>query len=126
MRPGGQGGPLYSSAPGKAILAWWSDERREEWFQGRTLNRFTATTLADRASLERDLADARRLGYAVDRAEGLEGIHCVAAPILDARGGILAAVTIMAPVSRLPEERFAEAAEACTAAARAIEATLQA
>ena len=75
---------------------------------------------------EQELAAARRLGYTVDRAEGLEGIHCVAAPILDAHGAILAAVTIMAPVSRLPEENFPAAGEQCIAAARAIEAMLQA
>lgn len=122
----GMRAPLYSSAPGKAILAWWPEERREAWFRATTLKRFTATTLADRASLERELSTAHRLGYTVDRAEGLEGIHCVAAPILDARGTILAAVTIMAPVSRLTEETFPAAGEQCIAAARAIEATLQA
>jgi DNA-binding IclR family transcriptional regulator len=122
----GMRAPLYSSAPGKAILAWWPDERREAWLAATTLKRFTATTLADRASLEQDLAAARGRGYTVDRAEGLEGIHCVAAPILDAHGAILAAVTIMAPVSRLPEEKFPAAGEQCIAAARAIEAMLQA
>ena len=122
----GMRAPLHSSAPGKAILAWWSDERREAWLQATTLKRFTATTLSDRGSLERELAAARRLGYTVDRAEGLEGIHCVAAPILDARAAILAAVTIMAPVSRLPEERFPAAGGQCAAAAREIEATLHA
>ncbi|NBW96845.1 MAG: IclR family transcriptional regulator [Planctomycetia bacterium] len=121
----GMRAPLYSSAPGKAILAWWPDERRAAWLEATTLKRFTATTIADRASLERELASARQLGYTVDRAEGLEGIHCVAAPILDARGALLAAVTIMAPVSRLPEEKLAAAGEQCIDAARAIEATLQ-
>lgn len=120
----GMRAPLYSSAPGKAILAWWPDERRAAWLEATTLKRFTATTIADRASLERELASARQLGYTVDRAEGLEGIHCVAAPILDARGALLAAVTIMAPVSRLPEEKLAAAGEQCIDAARAIEAML--
>jgi len=72
------------------------------------------------------LSAARQLGYAVDRAEGLQGIHCVAAPILDARSTIRAAVTIMASVSRLPDEAFRTASEHRIAVARAIEATLQA
>jgi len=118
--------PLYSSAPGKAILAWWSDKRRSEWFRGRTLKSFTATTLADREPLEQELAASRARGYAVDRAEGLEGIHCVAAPILDLHGTPLAAVTIMAPVSRMPVDRFPALGEQCITAARAIEAALQA
>jgi DNA-binding IclR family transcriptional regulator len=117
--------PLYSSAPGKAILAWWGDKRRSEWFRGRTLKSFTATTLADRERLEQELAASRARGYAVDRAEGLEGIHCVAAPILDLHGAPLAAVTIMAPVSRMPVDRFPALGEQCITAARAIEAALQ-
>ena len=47
--------PLYSSAPGKAILAWWSDKLRGECFRGRTLKQFTATTLADRERLVDEL-----------------------------------------------------------------------
>jgi len=117
--------PLYSSAPGKAILAWWSDRRRSEWFRGRTLKQFTAATRTERGRLEDELAKSRVGGYAVDRAEGLEGIHCVAAPILDPHGDVLAAVTIMAPVSRMPEARFSERGEQCMAAARAIETVLR-
>jgi DNA-binding IclR family transcriptional regulator len=50
----------------------------------------------------------------------------VAAPILDVHGAVLAAVTIMAPVSRLTEEKFPPAGAQCIVAAREIEATLQA
>ena len=117
--------PLYSSAPGKAILAWWSDTCRGEWFRGRTLKPFTAATLADRSRLEDDLAAARSRGYTIDRAEGLEGIRCVAAPIIDPHGSVIAAVTIMAPVSRLPEAVFPAVGDKCIAAARAIEAALR-
>jgi len=117
--------PLYSSAPGKAILAWWSDKRRSEWFRGRTLKSFTATTLSDRGRLEDELVASRARGYTVDRAEGLAGIHCVAAPILDLHGTPLAAVTIMAPVSRMSVDRFPSLGEQCITAAHAIEAALQ-
>jgi DNA-binding IclR family transcriptional regulator len=122
----GMRAPLYSCAPGKAILAWWTDERRDEWFRGRALKRFTPTTLTDRPQVQAELEMSRARGYAIDRAEGLEGIHCVAAPILDIHGAVLAAVTIMAPVSRLTEEKFPTAGGQCIAAAREIEGTLQA
>jgi DNA-binding IclR family transcriptional regulator len=75
--------------------------------------------------LEQELAASRARGYTVDHAEGLEGIHCVAAPILDLHGTPLAAVTIMAPVSRMPVDRFPSLGEQCMTAARAIEAALQ-
>ena len=118
--------PLHSCAPGKAILAWWDAARRAGWYDRRPLKRFTRTTLADRRSLEADLAASRDRGYAIDRAEGIDGIHCVAAPVLDAHGRPLAAVTMMAPAARLPEADFPAAAARCMAAARAIEAALAA
>lgn len=118
--------PLHSCAPGKAILAWWSRERLAEWLRGRTLTGYTTTTLTTRQDLERDLAMARQRGWTVDRAEGIEGIHCVATPVLDAHGRPLAGVTIMAPASRLPEDCFAAFGERCMRAARAIEARLRA
>lgn len=116
--------PLYSSAPGKAILAWWGGHQRAAWFRSHRLKRFTAATLADRPSLLADLTRSRDRGYTVDLAEGNEGIHCVAAPVLDPYSQPVAAVTIMAPVSRLGDETIPTAAIACKAAAAAIEAAL--
>lgn len=118
--------PLHSCAPGKAILAWWEPSRRDAWLEAHALKRFTATTLADRRSLEADLTAARARGYTTDRAEGIDGIHCVAAPVLDPHGRPLAAVTVMAPAARLPEAAFPAAGEHCLTAARAIEAALAA
>ena len=122
----GMRAPLYSCAPGKAILAWWPADRRATWLRETKLKRFTATTLTDRRLLEAELESSRERGYTVDRAEGLEGIHCVAAPMCDLHGTVVAAVTIMAPVSRLPEEAFAASGALCIAAAEAIAGVIQA
>jgi DNA-binding IclR family transcriptional regulator len=116
--------PLYSCAPGKAILAWWTPDQRIDWFRGRTLKRFTPTTLATRGELVAELEAAKRLGYTVDRGEGIEGIHCVAAPVMGADGAVVAAVTVMGPALRLPETELARYGERCMAAARAIEERL--
>ncbi|MEK0445344.1 MAG: Transcriptional regulator KdgR [Verrucomicrobiota bacterium] len=117
--------PLYSSAPGKAILASWSEAQRNQWFAGRPLKSFTPTTLSRRKDLERELAIARVVGFAVDRAEGIEGIHCVAAPILDEYGNPVGAVTTIAPLARLPEADFEKVGQRVREAARQIEARLR-
>jgi DNA-binding IclR family transcriptional regulator len=117
--------PLYSCAPGKAILAWWSEEQRARWFQGRALKSFTPTTLSRRTELEKELALSRIQGFTVDRAEGIEGIHCVAAPILDEFGNPFAAITTMAPLARLPEERFEHVGTRLVEAARQIQQRLR-
>ena len=113
--------PLYSCAPGKAFLAWWNESKRVEWFCGRALKKFTSTTLVRRKDFEHELAAARLQGFTVDRAEGVEGIHCVAAPVLDEYGNPIAAITVMAPAARMPEDNFAGFGERCARAARETE-----
>lgn len=120
--------PLYSCAPGKAILAHWGEEALAEWFRGKgkQLKRFTATTLSRREDLLRELESIRRLGYAVDRAEGVEGIRCVGTAIFDEYRQPVGAVTVMAPLTRMPEADFPRFAESCIEAKQQIEKRLRA
>lgn len=120
--------PMYSCAPGKAILASWSEAKRAEWFKqrGRSLKSFTSTTLCRRTDLEQDLEKTQAAGYATDRAEGVEGIHCVAVALADAYGQPVGAITVMAPISRMPEEEFPAFADKCLAAKEETERRLHA
>lgn len=109
--------PLYSCAPGKAILATLSNAEFEEWLSAVRLKRFTENTRATRAELLDDLERTRQRGYSEDWEEGIEGIRCVAAPILDAYERPLGAITVMSPAKRLPQKRFAEIGAWCIEAA---------
>jgi len=112
--------PLYSCAPGKAILAALPEAELEAWCESVILKRFTETTLADQTSLQADLGKTRVQGYSIDLAEGLAGIHCIGAAVFDAYAYPVAAVTVMAPLFRLPEELWPVYGEACREAARQI------
>lgn len=105
--------PCYSCAPGKSILANIPEIELDQFLEKVTLKRFTPRTLATRELLLGDLKKIRECGYGVDEAEGLEGIHCVAAVILDDYHYPIAAVTTIAPAFRLPSDRFEEIGEAC-------------
>ena len=112
--------PLYSCAPGKALLAALSAADLAAFFKQVKLKRFTPTTFATREPLTAELVESRRRGYAVDRSEGLPGIHCVGTAILDRHGSPIAAVTIIAPAFRLQEAQFREAGRCCMEAAAEI------
>jgi IclR family acetate operon transcriptional repressor len=112
--------PLYSCAPGKAMLAALPPAELATYFKQVRLKQFTPATLAVRGKLAAALEESRRSGYAVDRAEGMEGLHCVGAAILDRRGYPVAGVTVIGPAFRLREALFKEAGRRCIEAAAEI------
>jgi len=118
--------PMFSCAPGKAMLAWLPDEELNRFFEEVKLKRYTPTTLCSRKTLLADLIESRERGFALDRSEGLEGIHCAAAPILDEHEHPVGAITIVGPAFRLTEDRFESLGRACMEAARSIERRLRA
>lgn len=97
---------LHSNAPGKVFLAFGDAEECRRRLRLQTLKRFNARTITDRRALEAHLEQARRRGYTVDHAEELEGIHCVAAPVYDSDGCLVAAVVLTGTSDRVPVSRF--------------------
>ncbi len=58
----------------------------------------------DAGELKKHLADVRTQGYAVDDEENEEGIRCVAAPVRNDRGEVIAAISISGPSVRMTKE----------------------
>ena len=112
--------PLYSCAPGKAMLAVLPPAELAAFFKQVKLKQFTPSTLATKESLIEAFSESRKTGYALDRAEGMEGIHCVGSAIVDRRGYPVAGVTVIGPAFRLRESQFKEIGRRCAAAAAEI------
>ena len=110
--------PLQSCAPGKAIAAFLPDDEREALVDRIRFRRFTDRTIVTKRGLNAEFASIRERGYAVDRSEGLIGIHCVATPILDRHQVAVAAITIAAPADRLREDEFDSIGQLMRKAAR--------
>jgi DNA-binding IclR family transcriptional regulator len=112
--------PLHASSDGKVFLAFGAAELAA----GRSLARVTARTVTDHAALERQLARARRDGWARAIGDLEEGLNGVAAPIFASRGECVAALSVSGPAYRVAPERLPELARPCVTAARAIGARL--
>jgi len=112
--------PMYSCAPGKAVLAHLPAAELDAFFASVKLKQYTPTTLATRSALEADLAKTRKRGFSTDLAEGLEGIHCAAAAVLDEYRYPVAAVTVMAPSFRVKRDQFEKLGHLCIQAAETI------
>jgi DNA-binding IclR family transcriptional regulator len=90
--------PLYSTAPGKAILAALGPAATKRLLPER-FERFTPSTHPDLASLERELDEVRRTGIAYDREEHTLGI-CAIGMALQASNQNWYAVSVPLPAQR--------------------------
>lgn len=98
---------LHCISLGKAILAHLPRERVEEIVDRHGLEQFTPQTITSREELFDRLEVVRERGYAFDDEEKIEGLRCVAAPVLG-DSEVLGAVSISGPSSRMRGERFEE------------------
>ena len=103
--------PLYCTAHGKALLADFDTAQLQTILGSQPLTSYTPQTVTSLRKLAKHCEDIKRLGYAIDEAEFQEGIRCVAAPIRDRDGSLIASIGISAPMTRFPRERFPECSE---------------
>lgn len=96
--------PMHVSGIGKALLAWFPEERVHGIVTRRGLARFTPRSLTSEEALMRDLALTRARGYAVDDQEKAEGMRCVAAPVFGPFGEPVAGLSVSGPTFRMPLE----------------------
>ncbi|GAA4838457.1 IclR family transcriptional regulator [Saccharopolyspora rosea] len=97
---------LHASSMGKCLLAFNDELART--LRDVELDRLTANTHPDAASLESDLDRIRERGWSTDDEESTVGVRCVGAPVRDGSGAVRAAIAVQAPAVRMPDERFAE------------------
>jgi IclR family transcriptional regulator, acetate operon repressor len=98
-RPG-ERRPTYCTGLGKAMLAF---ARREslEHILARGLKPLSPHTITRPQQLVSQLLDIQQTMVAYDREESRMGVGCVAAPILDACGNGIGAISVAAPASRI-------------------------
>lgn len=114
--------PLHCHAGGKAMLAYFPEDRRRAVIDRHGLEGRTKHTITDEDELEAELEAVRERGFAVNREESILGIHSVAAPVRDNRGEVLGAVSVTGAANRMPESRITgDISEMVLAAANEIE-----
>ena len=97
----GKRAPLHCTALGKVLLTYLSTEERKKILGEKVLPRLTENTITDKRELEKELSKVREQGFALDREENEKDVCCVAAPIRDYQGEVIAALSISSPVFRI-------------------------
>jgi DNA-binding IclR family transcriptional regulator len=96
------GARLYAhcSALGKVLLAYSSEQEVKRIIQIAGLPRFTENTITDPEELLQNLIKIRKQGFAYDMEEILPDLCCVAAPIHNYTGQVIAAISMSIPAYR--------------------------
>lgn len=99
--------PMTAGSGAKVLLAFSDDATR-------------AAVLPDAKFSDRALAEVRRRGWAQSAAEREPGVASVSAPVHDARGSVIAAISVSGPIDRMGRRPGARWAADLLAAAEAL------
>jgi len=90
----------HCSALGKVLLAYSAEDEVKRIIQTAGLPRFTENTITGAEELLQNLTKIRKQGYAYDMEEILPDLCCVAAPIYNHTGQVIAAISMSIPAYR--------------------------
>lgn len=85
--------PAYASACGKLLLANLEENELEEILEQIEFKKFTENTLVDKKEFRKELEKIRQNGYSIEMEELVRHRACIAAPIRNITGKIIAGVS---------------------------------
>ncbi|HXW51387.1 MAG TPA: IclR family transcriptional regulator [Candidatus Acidoferrales bacterium] len=100
--------PAHSTGSGKVMLAFAPPDVVEGILRRYGLSERTGHTIVDLDEFRRELERIRRKGYALDDQEHEEGVRCIAVPVRDESGQVVASLSISGPVTRLNDSQVDE------------------
>ncbi|KUH39969.1 MULTISPECIES: IclR family transcriptional regulator [Streptomyces] len=116
--------PAHCTSVGKMLLASLPRDDFDARVDGRELVAMTPNSITDHDRLRAVLATVRERGVATEHSESNPDVSCVAAPVRDGAGRVVAALSISVPMIRWSEEREAELAELAAKGAADLSASL--
>ncbi len=92
--------PMHATSTGKVLLAEMDEAERERRLR-LPLERATKRTITDPSQMRSQLEEVGRRGYAQTLEELEEGLNAVAAPVRQADGAVVAALSVSGPAFRM-------------------------
>lgn len=116
--------PLHATAHGKALLADFTAADLTSLYARSPLQGHTRRTIVSIEDLAKASEKTLSRGFATDDGEFIDGLRCVAAPIRDRDGLVIASIGISAPMMRFPKGRYRSTGELVSRVAKTIGASL--
>jgi DNA-binding IclR family transcriptional regulator len=96
--------PVHSTSLGKVLLAYLPEEEQNRILRSVNLTKFTSKNIVDEKLIKKNLRLIRERGYSTDEGETHEDLNCIAAPIRNGNGEVIAAINLMDEKSRRTAE----------------------
>jgi DNA-binding IclR family transcriptional regulator len=112
--------PAYTSSMGKVLLSDLPGDKLKQILPRKKLKKLTPNTITEIPQLMKELAEIREQGFALDNEESFPGIRCVGAPIRNAAGKVIAAISVTVPAQRMDDRRAQRLCRQVTNTARMI------
>lgn len=116
----GQRFPVYCSALGKSLVAWLQPELLDVVIGKLEFEKRMPKTVSNAADFRRQLAEVRQRGWALDDEEQAPNCRCIAAPIRDRDGVVVAAISAVGTMEQVDDRRIDALAAQVIDAANAI------
>lgn len=114
----------HVSGLGKVLMSGLPEEEREELLRHFHFERRTPRTIVAVDTMRVELDRIQAEGHALDDEESNLGLRCVAAPIRDGRGRIIAAISISGVISEFSDDHLPRLIAATRQAANAVSTRL--
>ncbi len=112
--------PVHATALGKVLLSECSEAEVRRIAGGRGFKRITERTIVNPSALIEECREARRRGFAIDNGEMDDDVRCIAAPVRNHEGRIIAAISVSGPAQRMTRERLEALREPLIEAAKRV------
>lgn len=99
----GKTAPVHCTGLGKVMIAMGDEAQRRRILRSE-LRPHTPRSITDPAKLRAHLEKVREQGYALDFGEYEAEVRCVAAPVRDHSGRVVAAISVSGPAQRMEPE----------------------
>lgn len=98
--------PTHCTGVGKLLLLNYTEPQIDHLIATKGMTRFTDHTLTTKEELMAELEQVRRQDYAFDNEECESGARCIAAPVRDFTGKVIAGLSVSGPATRMTDEHI--------------------
>jgi DNA-binding IclR family transcriptional regulator len=97
--------PMHATGVGKVHLLNYSEAQLIELEQKFGFPKYTEHTITNLEALKKEILAVKKQGYAMDDEECEKGVRCIAVPVKNFSGQVVAGISLSAPVARMDKNK---------------------